>query len=171
GRENLVFTRAFLLPCGSGARMYDRFAERARKAIAYAREEAIRLDHDYIGTEHILLGMIREGNGVAVAVLEHLSVDLAKLRHEVEKLVATTGGTLTLGKVEFSMTAKKVLELAQEEAQNLGHNYIDTEHILLGLIREGEGIAARVLNSFGVTLTRAREVSIGLLGGTVTHYS
>ncbi len=151
--------------------MYDRFAERARKAIAYAREEAIRLDHDYIGTEHILLGMIREGNGVAVAVLEHLSVDLAKLRHEVEKLVATTGGTLTLGKVEFSMTAKKVLELAQEEAQNLGHNYIDTEHILLGLIREGEGIAARVLNSFGVTLTRAREVTIGLLGGTVTHYS
>jgi ATP-dependent Clp protease ATP-binding subunit ClpC len=151
--------------------MYDRFAERARKAIAYAREEAIRLDHDYIGTEHILLGIIREGNGVAVAVLENLTVDLAKLRHEVEKLVASTGGTLTLGKVEFSMTAKKVLELAQEEAQNLGHNYIDTEHILLGLIREGEGIAARVLASFGVTLTRAREVTIGLLGGTVTHYS
>ncbi|MEK7476895.1 MAG: ATP-dependent Clp protease ATP-binding subunit [Candidatus Coatesbacteria bacterium] len=149
--------------------MYDRFAERARKAIAYAREEAIRLDHDYIGTEHILLGIIREGNGVAVAVLENLNVDLAKLRHEVEKLVATTGGTLTLGKVEFSMTAKKVLELAQEEAQNFGHNYIDTEHILLGLIREGEGIAARVLNSFGVTLTRAREVTIGLLGGTVQH--
>ncbi len=151
--------------------MYDRFAERARKAIAYAREEAIRLDHDYIGTEHILLGIIREGNGVAVAVLENLTVDLAKLRHEVEKLVASTGGTLTLGKVEFSMTAKKVLELAQEEAQNLGHNYIDTEHILLGLIREGEGIAARVLASFGVTLTRAREVTIGLLGGTVTHYA
>jgi len=98
-------------------------------------------------------------------------VDLAKLRHEVEKLVATTGGTLTLGKVEFSMTAKKVLELAQEEAQNFGHNYIDTEHILLGLIREGEGIAARVLNSFGVTLTRAREVTIGLLGGTVQHFA
>jgi len=106
---------------------------------------------------------------VAVAVLENLNVDLAKLRHEVEKLVATTGGTLTLGKVEFSMTAKKVLELAQEEAQNFGHNYIDTEHILLGLIREGEGIAARVLNTFGVTLTRAREVTIGLLGGTVQH--
>ena len=102
-------------------------------------------------------------------MLENLNVDLAKLRHEVEKLVATTGGTLTLGKVEFSMTAKKVLELAQEEAQNFGHNYIDTEHILLGLIREGEGIAARVLNSFGVTLTRAREVTIGLLGGTVQH--
>ena len=98
-------------------------------------------------------------------------MDLAKLRHEVEKLVATTGGTLTLGKVEFSMTAKKVLELAQEEAQNFGHNYIDTEHILLGLIREGEGIAARVLNSFGVTLTRAREVTIGLLGGTVQHFA
>ena len=151
--------------------MYDRFAERARKAIAYAREEAIRLDHDYIGTEHILLGIVREGNGVAVAALENLNVDLAKLRQEVEKLVATTGGTLTLGKVEFSMTAKKVLEMAQEEAQNLGHNYIDTEHVLLGLIREGEGIAARVLSSFGVTLTRAREVTIGLLGGTVTHYS
>ncbi len=151
--------------------MYDRFAERARKAIAYAREEAIRLDHDYIGTEHILLGIIREGNGVAVAVLENLNVDLAKLRHEVEKLVASTGGTLTLGKVEFSMTAKKVLELAQEEAQNLGHNYIDTEHILLGLIREGEGIGARVLASFGITLNRAREVTISLLGGTVAQYS
>jgi ATP-dependent Clp protease ATP-binding subunit ClpC len=150
--------------------MYDRFAERARKAIAYAREEAIRLDHDYIGTEHILLGLIREGNGVAVAVLENLNVDLTKLRQEVEKLVASAGETLTLGKVEFSMTAKKVLDLANEEAQSLGHNYIDTEHILLGLIREGEGIAARVLASFGVTLTRAREVTIGLLGGTVAHF-
>jgi len=150
--------------------MYDRFAERARKAIAYAREEAIRLDHDYIGTEHILLGVIREGNGVAVAVIENLGVDLNKLRHEIEKLVTTTGGTLTLGKVEFSMTAKKVLELAQEEAQGLGHNYIDTEHILLGLIREGEGIAARVLSSFGVTLTRAREITVGLLGGTVAQF-
>ena len=145
--------------------MYDRFAERARKAIAYAREEAIRLDHDYIGTEHILLGMIREGNGVAVAVLENMSVDINKLKGDIEKMVATSGGTLTLGKVEFSMMAKKVLELAQEEAQNLGHNYIDTEHILLGLIREGEGVAARALSAAGVTLGRAREVTVALLGG------
>ena len=146
--------------------MYDRFAERARKAIAFAREEAIRLDHDYIGTEHILLGMIREGNGVAVAVLENMSVDLNKLKADIEKMVATSGGTLTLGKVEFSMMAKKVLELAQEEAQNLGHNYIDTEHILLGLIREGEGVAARALSAAGVTLGRAREITVALLGGS-----
>ena len=145
--------------------MYDRFAERARKAIAFAREEAIRLDHDYIGTEHILLGMIREGNGVAVAVLENMSVDINKMKGDIEKMVATSGGTLTLGKVEFSMIAKKVLELAQEEAQNLGHNYIDTEHILLGLIREGEGVAARALSAAGVTLSRAREVTVALLGG------
>jgi len=149
--------------------MYDRFAERARKAIAYAREEAIRLDHDYIGTEHILLGMIREGNGVAVAVLENMSVDINKLKGDIEKMVATSGGTLTLGKVEFSMMAKKVLELAQEEAQNLGHNYIDTEHILLGLIREGEGVAARALSAAGVTLGRAREVTVALLGGASPH--
>ena len=151
--------------------MYDRFAEKARKAIAFAREEAIRLDHDYIGTEHILLGIMREGNGVAVAVLENMNVDLVKLRQEVEKMVSTSGGTLTLGKIEFSLTAKKVLELAQEEAQNLGHNYIDTEHLLLGLIREGEGISARVLSSAGVTLGRAREVTMALLGGAAPSFA
>jgi ATP-dependent Clp protease ATP-binding subunit ClpC len=145
--------------------MFDRFTERARKVIALAREEAGRLGHDYIGTEHLLLGLIREGGGVAAAVLENLSVDLERVRLEVEKLVVIGGGTLTLGEVPFTPRAKKVLELSVEEAQSLSHNYIGTEHLLLGLIREGEGVAAKVLESLGAKLERAREITINLLGG------
>src|SRR5258708_5002931 len=115
--------------------MFDRFTERARKVIALAREEAGRLGHDYIGTEHLLLGLIREGGGVAAAVLENLNVDLERVRLEVEKLVATGGGTLPVGEVPITPRAKKVLELSGEEAQSLSHNYIGTEHLLLGLIR------------------------------------
>ena len=106
--------------------MFDRFTERARKVIALAREEAGRLGHDYIGTEHLLLGLIREGGGVAAAVLENLNVDLERIRLEVEKLVVMGGGTLTLGEVPFTPRAKKVLELSVEEAQSLSHNYIGT---------------------------------------------
>ncbi len=145
--------------------MFDRFTERARKVIALAREEAGRLGHDYIGTEHLLLGLIREGGGVAAAVLENLSVDLERVRLEVEKLVVIGGGTLTLGEVPFTPRAKKVLELSVEEAQSLSHNYIGTEHLLLGLIREGEGVAAKVLENLGVRLDKAREITINLLGG------
>jgi ATP-dependent Clp protease ATP-binding subunit ClpC len=147
--------------------MFDRFTERARKVIALAREEAGRLGHDYIGTEHLLLGLIREGGGVAAAVLENLNVDLERVRLEVEKLVVIGGGTLTLGEVPFTPRAKKVLELSVEEAQALSHNYIGTEHLLLGLIREGEGVAAKVLEMLGVKLDKAREITINLLGGNV----
>ena len=147
--------------------MFDRFTERARKVIALAREEAGRLGHDFIGTEHLLLGLIREGGGVAAAVLENLNVDLERVRLEVEKLVVMGGGTLTLGEVPFTPRAKKVLELSVEEAQNLGHNYIGTEHLLLGLIREGEGVAAKVMEGLGVKLEKAREITINLLGGNV----
>ncbi|HTB22848.1 MAG TPA: ATP-dependent Clp protease ATP-binding subunit [bacterium] len=145
--------------------MFDRFTERARKVIALAREEAGRLGHDYIGTEHLLLGLIREGGGVAAAVLENLNVDLERVRLEVEKLVVVGGGTLTLGEVPFTPRAKKVLELSVEEAQSLSHNYIGTEHLLLGLVREGEGVAAKVLENLGVKLDKAREITINLLGG------
>jgi ATP-dependent Clp protease ATP-binding subunit ClpC len=147
--------------------MFDRFTERARKVIALAREEAGRLGHDYIGTEHLLLGLIREGGGVAAAVLENLNVDLERVRLEVEKLVVIGGGTLTLGEVPFTPRAKKVLELSVEEAQSLSHNYIGTEHLLLGLVREGEGVAAKVLENLGVKLDKAREITINLLGGNV----
>ena len=151
--------------------MFDRFTERARKVIALAREEAGRLGHDYIGTEHLLLGLIREGGGVAAAVLENLSVDLERVRLEVEKLVVIGGGTLTLGEVPFTPRAKKVLELSVEEAQALSHNYIGTEHLLLGLIREGEGVAAKVLENLSVKLDKAREITINLLGGNVPKAS
>jgi ATP-dependent Clp protease ATP-binding subunit ClpC len=114
-----------------------------------------------------LLGLIREGGGVAAAVLENLSVDLERVRLEVEKLVVIGGGTLTLGEVPFTPRAKKVLELSVEEAPSLSHNYIGTEHLLLGLIREGEGVAAKVLETLGVKLDKAREITINLLGGNV----
>ncbi len=132
-----------------------------------ARDEAARLNHDYIGGEHLLLGIIREGGGVAVAVLENLGVDMDNLQHEVERLVSTSGGTLTLGEVPFTPRAKKALELAVEEASSLGHNYIGTEHLLLGLIKEKEGIAAKVLENLNVTLEKARQVTINLLGGSI----
>lgn len=150
--------------------MFDKFTERAKKIINLAREEAARLGHDYIGTEHLLLGLIKEGGGVASAVLENLGLELDRLKLEVEKSVNMGGGTMTLGEVPFTPRAKKVLELALEEAQALGHNYIGTEHILLGLIREGEGVASRVLERFNVRIEKAREMTIYLLGGNLPKY-
>jgi ATP-dependent Clp protease ATP-binding subunit ClpC len=134
--------------------MFDRFTDRARKVMGYARQEAERFNHDYIGTEHILLGLIREGGGVAAAVLENLGLELERIKLEVEKSITMGGGTLTLGEVPFTPRAKRVLELAVEEAQSLGHNYIGTEHLLLGLIREGEGVPRRCSNSSGCGSTR-----------------
>ncbi len=150
--------------------MFDKFTERAKKVINLAREEAARLGHDYIGTEHLLLGLIKEGGGVATAVIENLGLDLERLKMEVEKSISMGGGTLTLGEVPFTSSAKKVLELALEEAQALGHNYIGTEHILLGLIREGDGIAAQVLEHFNLRIEKAREMTIYLLGGNLPKY-
>jgi len=144
--------------------MFDRFTDRARKVMGLARQEAQRFNHDYIGTEHILLGLIQEGSGVAADVLKNLDVDLKKIRQEVEKLVSHGTTMVTMGQLPFTPRAKKVLELALEEASNLGHNYIGTEHLLLGLIREQEGIAAQVLQNIKVRLEDVREEVLELLG-------
>jgi len=145
--------------------MFNRFTERARKVLVLAKEEARRFNHDYIGTEHILLGLIREGEGVACAVLQNLGIDLERLRIEIEKLVSAGSVASVLGDIPFTPRAKKALELAAEEARNLSHNYIGTEHILLGLLREEEGIASQVLFSLGVDLKRIKNEVTALLGG------
>lgn len=144
--------------------MFNRFTERARKVLVLAKEEVRRFNHDYIGTEHILLGLIREGEGVACAVLQNLGIDLERLRIEIEKLVSPGSVASVLGDIPFTPRAKKVLELAAEEARSLGHNYIGTEHILLGLIREEEGIASQVLFSLGVDLKKVKDEISSLLG-------
>jgi len=146
--------------------MFNRFTERARKVLVLAKEEARRFNHDYIGTEHILLGLIREGEGVACAVLQNLGIDLERLKSEIEKLITPGSGSSTLGDMPFTPRAKKALELSVEEARNLGHNYIGTEHILLGLLREEEGLASQVLFSLGVDITKVREEVYNILGGT-----
>jgi ATP-dependent Clp protease ATP-binding subunit ClpC len=146
--------------------MFNRFTERARKVLVLAKEEARRFNHDYIGTEHILLGLIREGEGVACAVLQNAGVDLDRLRIEIEKLVSSGSVGSVLGDIPFTPRAKKALELAAEEARSLGHNYIGTEHILLGLLREEEGIASQVLFSLDVDLKRIKEEIAALLGGS-----
>ena len=146
--------------------MFNRFTERARKVLVLAKEEARRFNHDYIGTEHILLGLIREGEGVACAVLQNLGIDLNRLRRELERLISPGGITMVRGDLPFTPRAKKALELAAEEARNLGHNYIGTEHILLGLLREEEGLAAQVLYGLGVDLEKVKEEIASLLGGS-----
>jgi len=147
--------------------MFNRFTERARKVIILAKEEARRFNHDYIGTEHILLGLIREGEGVAAAVLQKLEVSLENIRLEIEKLVQPGPTTQIIGDIPFTPRAKKALELAAEEARSLGHNYIGTEHLLLGLIREGEGIASQVLLNLGMDLNSVRNEVMGLLGSAL----
>lgn len=147
--------------------MFNRFTERARKVIILAKEEARRFNHDYIGTEHILLGLIREGEGVAAAVLQKLDVSLENIRIEIEKLVQPGPTTQIIGDIPFTPRAKKALELAAEEARSLGHNYIGTEHLLLGLIREGEGIASQVLLNLGMDLNSVRNEVMGLLGSAL----
>ncbi len=144
--------------------MFDRFTDRARKVMGLARQEAQRFNHDYIGTEHILLGLVQEGSGVAASVLKNLEIDLKKIRHEVEKLVSNGTTMVTMGQLPFTPRAKKVLELSLEEASNLGHTYIGTEHLLLGLIRENEGIAAQVLRNLKVKLDDVRDEVLELLG-------
>src|SRR5690606_18606127 len=140
------------------------FTDRVRKVLAMAREEAIRLQHDYVGTEHILLGLIREGEGVAAAVLTNLSVDLEQVQQQVEESVRRGKATIDLGELPYTSRAKKVLEFAMAEARELNHSYVGTEHLLLGLLREEKGIAAEVLNQLGVTLEEARRQTLKLLG-------
>jgi ATP-dependent Clp protease ATP-binding subunit ClpC len=147
--------------------MFNRFTERARKVIILAKEEARRFNHDYIGTEHILLGLVREGEGVAAAVLQKLDVSLENIRLEIEKLVQPGPTTQIIGDIPFTPRAKKALELAAEEARSLGHNYIGTEHLLLGLIREGEGIASQVLLNLGMDLNSVRNEVMNLLGSAL----
>jgi ATP-dependent Clp protease ATP-binding subunit ClpC len=143
--------------------MNDKFTERVRKVIYLARDEANRLQHDYIGTEHLLLGIVREGEGIAARVLLKLDLDLDQIQQAIENIVKPSGGTLTLGEIPLTPRAKRVLELSIEEARLLGHNYVGTEHLLLGLIREGEGVAARVLLELGVDRKRVREEIMRLI--------
>src|SRR6202522_174431 len=144
--------------------MFERFTDRARRVVVLAQEEARMLNHNYIGTEHILLGLIHEGEGVAAKALESLGISLDAVRQQVEEIIGQ-GQQAPSGHIPFTPRAKKVLELSLREALQLGHNYIGTEHILLGLIREGEGVAAQVLVKLGAELTRVRQQVIQLLSG------
>src|SRR3954463_13895663 len=144
--------------------VFERFTDRARRVVVLAQEEARLLNHNYIGTEHILLGLIHEGEGVAAKALESLGISLEAVRAQVEEIIGH-GGQAPSGHIPFTPRAKKVLELSLREALQLGHNYIGTEHILLGLIREGEGVAAQVLVKLGADLSRVRQQVIQLLSG------
>jgi ATP-dependent Clp protease ATP-binding subunit ClpC len=144
--------------------MFERFTDRARRVVVLAQEEARMLNHNYIGTEHILLGLIHEGEGVAAKALESMSISLEAVREQVTEIIGR-GQTAPAGHIPFTPRAKKVLELSLREALQLGHNYIGTEHILLGLIREGEGVAAQVLQKLGADLNKVRQQVIQLLSG------
>jgi ATP-dependent Clp protease ATP-binding subunit ClpC len=144
--------------------MYERFTDRARKVMQLANQEAQRFNHEYIGTEHILLGLIKEGSGVAANVLKNLDIDLRKVRLEIEKLVQAGPDLVEMGKLPQTPRAKKVIEYAIEESRNLGQNYVGTEHVLLGLIREDEGVASQVLVNLGLKLEYLREEVMNILG-------
>jgi ATP-dependent Clp protease ATP-binding subunit ClpC len=144
--------------------MFERFTDRARRVVVLAQENARMLNHAYIGTEHLLLGLIHEGEGVAAVVLHDLGIDLDKVRANVEEIVGQ-GQQITTGHIPFTPRAKTVLDLCLREALQLGHNYIGTEHILMGLIREGEGVAAQILVKEGLELPRVRQAIIKKLTG------
>ena len=144
---------------------FDKFTERARRVLSLAQEEAQRFQHNYIGTEHLLLGLVREGDGVAAKVLNNLGVELSKVRRAVEFIIGR-GDRIVLGEIGLTPRAKKVIELAVDEARRLNHHYIGTEHLLLGLVREGEGIAAGVLESLGIKLEKVRTQTIQVLSQT-----
>lgn len=144
--------------------MYERFTDRARKVMQLANQEAQGFNHEYIGTEHILLGLVREGTGVAAQVLADFNLDLGRIRREVERVVSPGPDMVTIGKLPQTPRAKKVIELAITEARTLGHDYIGTEHMLLGLLAEHEGVAAQVLLNLGLELGSVREAVLNLLG-------
>jgi len=144
--------------------MFGRFTERAQQVLVLAQEEAKRLNHNFIGTEHLLLGLVREGSGIAARALQNMTVDLNSVRQEVER-ITPKGEKIVQQGISYTPRAKRVVELAIEESQNLGHNYVGTEHLMLGLVREGEGIAAQVLSNMGIDLKRARKEVIQQLGG------
>jgi ATP-dependent Clp protease ATP-binding subunit ClpC len=136
--------------------MHERFTDPARNTMQRAKQEAQRLRHEYIGTEHILLGIVEEGSGLAVTILKNLNIDLQKIHVEVEKIVRSGPDMVTMGRLRQTPRAKKVVEHAMEEARNLHHNYVGTEHLLLGLLREWDGVAAQVLMNLGVQLDEVR---------------
>jgi ATP-dependent Clp protease ATP-binding subunit ClpC len=146
-------------------KMFERFTDRARRVVVLAQEEARLLNHNYIDTEHLLLGLIHEGEGVAAQALESLGISLEAFRGQVEEIIGQ-GQSAPTGRIPFTPRAKKVLELSLREALQLGHNYIGTEHILLGLVREGEGVAAQVLVRLGADLSRVRQQVIQVLSGS-----
>src|SRR5262245_8090586 len=143
--------------------MFERFTDRARQTVVLAQEEARRLDHNYIGTEHLLLGMLRDSESLASRTLHELGIGLEVVRIDVEKIIGR-GGESPPGHIPFTPRSKKVLELSLREALQLGHNYIGTEHILLGLVREGEGVAAQVLVKRGADLARVRRTVLEQVG-------
>jgi ATP-dependent Clp protease ATP-binding subunit ClpC len=145
--------------------MFERFTDRARRTIVFAQDEARGLNHNWIGTEHLLLALIREGHGVGAKALESMQVSLDAARQQVESMIGRGQNPVGDGHIPFTPRAKKVLELSLREALQLGHNYIGTEHILLGLIRESDGVAAQVLVNLGCDLNRARQQVIQLLHG------
>lgn len=147
--------------------MFECFTDRARKVMTLGNQEAQRFNHEYIGTEHILLGIVKEGSGVGANALKNLDIDLRKIRLEIEKLVKSKSKTGTMGRLPQTPRAKKVIELAIEEARNLNHNYVGTEHLLLGLLRETEGLACSVLQNLSVTLEEVRTEVKELLGKEV----
>src|SRR5438094_2140586 len=153
--------------------MYERFTDRARKVMQLANQEAQRFNHEYIGTEHILLGLVKEGSGVAANVLKNLDIDLRKIRLEVEKIVqhGPGGEQVVMGRLPHTPRAKKVIEYSVEEARTLNHNYVGTEHLLLGLLREQEGVAAQVLMNLGLKLEDVREEVLNLLGHNMPNES
>jgi ATP-dependent Clp protease ATP-binding subunit ClpC len=144
--------------------VFERFTDRARRGIVLAQEEARMLNHNYIGTEHILLGLIHEGEGIAAQAIVSLGVSLEAVRRQVEEIIGQ-GQSAPTGHIPFTPRAKKVLELGLREALHLGHNYIGTEHLLLGLVREGEGVGAQVLGKLGVDLNGVRQLVVQLLSG------
>jgi ATP-dependent Clp protease ATP-binding subunit ClpC len=145
--------------------MFERFTDRARRVVVFAQEEARGLNHNWIGTEHLLLAVIREGQGVGARALESMQVSLDAARQQVESIIGRGQELVSDGHIPFTPRAKKVLELSLREALQLGHDYIGTEHILLGLIREGDGVAAQVLVNLGCDLNRTRQQVIRLLHG------
>lgn len=144
--------------------MFERFTDRSRAVIQLANQEAQRFNHEYVGTEHILLGLVKEGSGIAAHVLKNLDVDLRKIRLEVEKIVHSGPAMLTIGKLPYTPRARRVLEFAIKEANALSHNYVGTEHVLLGLLREQEGVASDVLRALGLSTEQVRGGVNAILG-------
>lgn len=144
--------------------MYEKFSDRARKVMQLANQEAQRFNHEYIGTEHVLLGLVKEGSGVAANVLKRLDVDLEKIRLEVEKIVQSGPDMDTMSKLPQTPRAKKVIEYAMEEARNLNHSYVGTEHLLLGLLCEQDGVAGCVLMNMGLHVNMVRDCIVNIPG-------